>query len=149
MNQQIRKTQAIVMTLLLSFASMIGIPIKGYIQQVHKELEENPACIQIKRTPIYWTAYMSKTYARGFIAIEYPSWGRSEWSALKKLWGKESGWNHLADNPTSSAYGIAQVLNTKPGTPAPLQIEKGLSYIEHRYGKPSVAWAHWRKHGWY
>jgi hypothetical protein len=148
MNQQLRKTQAIVMTVLLSLASMIGIPLKGYIKQVHEELQESPTYIQVKM-PIYWTSYMSKTYARGFIAMEYPSWGRAEWKALAKLWGKESAWNHLAQNPTSSAYGIAQVLNTKPGTPAPLQIEKGLSYIEHRYGKPSVAWSHWRKHGWY
>jgi hypothetical protein len=148
MNQQLRKTQAIVMTVLLSLASMIGIPLKGYIKQVHEELQESPTHIQVKM-PIYWTSYMSKTYARGFMAMEYPAWGRAEWKALAKLWGKESAWNHLADNPTSSAYGIAQVLNTKPGTPAPLQIEKGLSYIEHRYGKPSVAWSHWRKHGWY
>ena len=92
---------------------------------------------------------MSKTYARGFMAMEYPSWGRAEWKALSKLWGKESAWNHLADNPKSTAYGIAQVLNTKHGTPAPLQIEKGLEYIAHRYDRPSVAWSHWRKHGWY
>ncbi len=46
-------------------------------------------------------------------------------------------------------YGIAQVLNTKPGTPAPLQIERGLAYIQHRYKKPSAAWAHWRAKGWY
>ena len=92
---------------------------------------------------------MSKIYARGFMTEEYPSWGRAEWRSLLKLWGKESGWKHTADNPESSAYGIAQVLNTKHGTPAPLQIEKGLEYIAHRYGKPSVAWSHWRKRGWY
>jgi hypothetical protein len=148
MNPQIRKYQAMIMTALLTFASMIGIPLKGYIKQVHEELQANPTYIQIK-TPIYWTARMSKTYARGFMAMEYPSWGRAEWKALAKLWGKESAWNHLADNPESTAYGIAQVLNTKHGTPAPLQIEKGLEYIAHRYDRPSVAWSHWRKHGWY
>ena len=148
MNPQIRKYQAMIMTALLTFASMIGIPLKGYIKQVHEEIKANPTYIQVK-TPIYWTARMSKTYARGFMAMEYPSWGRAEWKALSKLWGKESAWNHLADNPDSSAYGIAQVLKTKPGTPAPLQIEKGLSYISHRYDKPSIAWSHWRKHGWY
>jgi hypothetical protein len=148
MNPQIRKYQAMIMTALLTFASMIGIPLKGYIKQVHEELQTNPTYIQVK-TPIYWTARMSKTYARGFMAMEYPSWGRTEWKALSKLWGKESAWNHLADNPKSTAYGIAQVLNTKHGTPAPLQIEKGLEYIAHRYDRPSVAWSHWRKHGWY
>lgn len=148
MNSQIRKYQAMIMTAILTVASMIGIPLKGYIKQVHEEIEASPTYIEIK-TPIYWTARMSKTYARGFMAMEYPTWGRAEWKALSKLWGKESAWNHLADNPKSSAYGIAQVLNTKHGTPAPLQIEKGLEYIAHRYDRPSVAWSHWRKHGWY
>jgi hypothetical protein len=81
--------------------------------------------------------------------VHHPTWTRAEWRSLNKLWGKESAWNMHADNPESSAYGIAQVLNTKPGTPAPLQIEKGLSYIVHRYDKPSIAWSHWRKNGWY
>jgi hypothetical protein len=96
-----------------------------------------------------WTPRMAKAYAKALLKWEYPHWNKSEWSALAKLWGKESGWKHTADNPESSAYGIAQVLNTKPGTPAPLQIERGLVYIEHRYQKPSVAWAHWRAKGWY
>jgi len=92
---------------------------------------------------------MSKAYARSYILTQYPSWNLSEYRALLKLWGKESGWSHTADNPRSTAYGIAQVLNTKKNTPAPLQIERGLEYIKHRYEKPSVAWAHWRKHNWY
>jgi len=41
------------------------------------------------------------------------------------------------------------LLGLAVGTPAPEQIARGLAYIQHRYGKPSVAWAHWRKHGWY
>jgi resuscitation-promoting factor RpfB len=35
----------------------------------------------------------------------------SEYKCLLQLWGKESAWNHLADNPKSTAYGIAQMLN--------------------------------------
>ena len=147
MSNQVKRYQAMMMTAVVSLASLIGIPIKGYIKQVHKEAEQSLTTVSV--SPIYWTAYMSKTYARGFMAMEYPSWGRAEWRALTKLWGKESAWKHDADNPNSTAYGIAQVLNTKHGTPAPLQIEKGLEYIAHRYGKPSVAWSHWRKRGWY
>lgn len=140
-----KRYQAIVMTVIVAFASIIGIPIKSKMEQN----SDNGDAKCIVEVPIYWTSYMSKVYAKGFMATEYPSWGRAEWKALLKLWGKESAWNHLADNPESTAYGIAQVLNTKPGTPAPLQIEKGLAYISHRYGKPSVAWSHWRKHNWY
>jgi len=147
MNNAVKRYQVIISASLLAFSSMIGIPIKSYVKHVKddvKELGNNEATC-----PNYWNPYMSKTYARGFIAIEYPHWGRAEWRALLKLWGKESAWNHRADNPESSAYGVAQVLNTRPGTPAPLQIEKGLEYIAHRYDRPSIAWSHWRKHGWY
>jgi len=131
---------------MLAFASMIGIPIKGYV----KNIQQDAITLQIVYvTPKYWTKYMSKVYTRGYMAIEYPQWGRAEYRSLLKLWGKESAWNHEADNPDSSAYGVAQVLNTKHGIPAPLQIERGLVYIQHRYSKPSIAWSHWRKHGWY
>ena len=139
------KYTATMLTFILALATMFGIPIKSYVNQIHNSAD--PTCEEAP--PTVWTTYMSKVYARGYIQTEYPSWGRAEWRALTKLWGKESAWSHTADNPDSSAYGIAQVLNTKPGTPAPLQIERGLAYIHHRYNKPSIAWAHWRKHGWY
>ncbi len=98
---------------------------------------------------IRWTKSLSKSYAKALISAQYETWGASEFRALAKLWGKESAWDHTADNPKSSAYGIPQLLKLKPGTPAPEQIARGLAYIQHRYGKPSVAWAHWRKHKWY
>ena len=102
----------------------------------------------------YWTVANSKTYAK-FIMSKY-GWGRGEWKALDKLWTKESHWNPLAYNvqvgdPTdgSHAGGIPQMLSMSIKTPAPVQIDKGLSYIKHRYGRPSVAWAHHRVHNWY
>lgn len=148
MFQRNNRYAAMVSTTILAAASLIGIPLKSTVKQLHDIVEPDPNCETVV-SPDYWTPYMSKTYARGYMAIEYPSWGRAEWRALLKLWGKESAWKHDADNPTSTAYGIAQVLKTKEGTPAPLQIEKGLAYIAHRYDRPSAAWSHWRKHGWY
>ena len=97
----------------------------------------------------HWTPRALKLYAKQFMRMAYPEWNLSEHRALMKLWGKESGWNHKAQNPTSSAFGVPQLLKLDPDTPAPLQIERGLGYIEHRYDKPSVAWSHWREHGWY
>ena len=87
------------------------------------------------------------------------SWGFSsdQWSCLDSLWQKESGWNHRADNPSSSAYGIPQALpgskmgsagsdwETNPAT----QIRWGLGYIEGRYGTPCSAWAHSKANNWY
>lgn len=97
----------------------------------------------------HWTPRALKLYARQFMRMAYPEWNLSEHRALMKLWGKESAWNPAADNPNSSAFGIPQLLNLDPSTPAPLQIERGLDYIQHRYEKPSVAWSHWRSNGWY
>ena len=131
-------------SIMLSIASLIGIPIKAAALE-NKVIEPKKSI----KTVVIWNKFTIKAYTKSYIKENYPNWGRAEWSALSKLWGKESGWNHLADNPESSAFGVAQVLNTDPGTPAPLQVEKGLSYIVHRYDLPSIAWAHWRKNGWY
>jgi hypothetical protein len=72
-----------------------------------------------------------------------------EWSALAKLWGKESAWNWKAKNPHSSAYGIAQVLGTPKGSTIEYQVNMGIKYIVHRYDTPSKAWAFWQRNGWY
>ena len=84
-------------------------------------------------------------------------WGGGQWSCLDKLWQKESGWSHTADNPTSSAYGIPQALPgskmsseggdwaTNPAT----QIRWGLGYIAGRYGTPCSAWNHSVNNNWY
>jgi len=80
--------------------------------------------------------------------METYGWDKSQFVCLSKLWGKESAWNHKADNPTSSAYGIAQMLGEKNKHPM-LQINNGLRYIEHRYGEPCRAWKFWRVNRWY
>lgn len=98
----------------------------------------------------------SKLYARTFMLQTY-GWGDAEWVALEQLWTRESGWNHLAVNPSSKATGIPQALpgskmasagadwQTNPQT----QIRWGLSYIEGRYKTPLGAWAHFQAKNWY
>jgi hypothetical protein len=79
-----------------------------------------------------------------------------QFSCLEKLWGKESGWNPNAQNPTSTAYGIPQFLDsTWKGTGIAKtsdgyrQIDAGLIYIENRFGSPCGAWSHSQAKGWY
>ncbi|MEU0489069.1 lytic transglycosylase domain-containing protein [Nocardiopsis sp. NPDC006139] len=85
-------------------------------------------------------------------------WSESEFTdCLEPLWQKESGWNHLAENPSSGAYGIPQSLpgdkmashgsdwRTNPAT----QIAWGIDYIKGRYGTPCGAWAHSQANNWY
>lgn len=101
-----------------------------------------------------WYPAMAKMYARTVIKENY-GWGRSEFKALDKLWTAESHWSPMAYNKKpgnlagAKAGGIPQILNLDPKTPAPHQIERGLAYIKHRYGMPSVAWSHHRRYGWY
>ena len=80
----------------------------------------------------------------------------SEFTCLENLWGKESGWNPNAQNPTSTAYGIPQFLNSTWASTGIAktsdgyrQIDAGLIYIENRFGSPCGAWAHSQAKGWY
>jgi hypothetical protein len=65
------------------------------------------------------------------------------------LWTRESRLDHLADNPRSSAYGIAQLLGERSSQPE-LQILRGVRYIEHRFGGSFCrAKSHSDRVGWY
>jgi hypothetical protein len=79
-----------------------------------------------------------------------------EFGCLENLWGKESGWNPNAQNPSSTAYGIPQFLDSTWGgtgiaktSDGYRQIDAGLIYIDSRYGSPCGAWAHSQSTGWY
>lgn len=75
-------------------------------------------------------------------------WEPEDLACLIQLWTKESHWNYKADNPTSTAYGIAQLLGETSKDPA-RQIRQGLKYIESRYENPCTAWQFWKSHYWY
>ncbi|NYJ08743.1 transglycosylase SLT domain-containing protein [Petropleomorpha daqingensis] len=81
---------------------------------------------------------------------------QSQFSCLESLWGKESGWNPNAQNPSSTAYGIPQLLNSTWASTGIAktsdgyrQIDAGLIYIDNRYGSPCGAWSHSKSTGWY
>jgi len=83
-------------------------------------------------------------------------WGGSQLAAINWIISHESGGNPNAQNPTSTAYGLFQFLNStwasvggsKTSDPA-AQILYGLRYIASRYGSPTGAQAFWQSHGWY
>ena len=83
-----------------------------------------------------------------------------QWSCLYELWKRESNWRPKAKNKTSSAMGIPQLLDStweniglKPTWNGRKQIDAGLVYLEHRYGKSGNnicrAYAHHLAKGWY
>ena len=76
-----------------------------------------------------------------------------EFSAALVLWTKESNWRPNAYNKVKvmgkNAGGIPQLLGLDPKTPAPKQIDRGLSYIYNRYHTPCQAWKFFSKKGYY
>lgn len=84
-------------------------------------------------------------------------WGMDQWAPFNAIVMQESGWNPNAQNPTSTAYGIGQFLDTTWGnyggtgkTSNPYaQIFDMELYIKGRYGNPANAEAFHLAHNSY
>ena len=83
--------------------------------------------------------------------------GATQFACLDRLWSRESGWRPTAQNPRSTAYGIAQLLDStwsvtgvaKTGNGF-RQVDAGLAYLGAAYPSgPCSAWAHETAAGWY
>jgi len=82
------------------------------------------------------------------------TWANS--SQLAYIMRRESGFSCNAQNPSSSAYGLFQFLNsTWAGTGVRKtsscvgQAKAGLIYIKRRYGSPAGAYNFWTRNHWY
>lgn len=80
----------------------------------------------------------------------------AQFDCLDQLWEAESNWNPAAQNPTSTAYGIAQFLDATWATTGIAktsdpyrQIDAGLIYIDERYDTACVAWDFHQANNWY
>ena len=94
---------------------------------------------------------LAKAFAKDYAhkQVLKMGWSKHEWKSLFKLWMNESKFDPTADNKSSTAYGIAQMLNTKPNATIMEQVDAGLAYIKYRYKTPTRAlWHHYRM-GWY
>lgn len=129
--------------LLVSLATPLGSgppPAPQTTQQVEKP--------KPPRTKATWkekraNERMARQYSK---ALGYSP---KEVKCLITLWTLESRFDHLADNPRSSAYGIAQRLREKSKDPA-IQILHGLRYLQHRYKSSACrALIFHRERGWY
>lgn len=82
------------------------------------------------------------------------SWANS-WH-LAYIMRRESGYSCNAQNPTSTAYGLFQFLNTtwagtgvRKSSNCTVQAKAGLIYIKRRYGSPAGAYNFWVRNHWY
>ncbi|MBO0813629.1 MAG: hypothetical protein J2P30_00520 [Actinobacteria bacterium] len=107
--------------------------------------------------PTSASARQAQAYARSRLGAF--GWGAGQMPPLIALWNGESGWNRLARNPSSGAYGIPQALPASkmgaaanpPRSSAGAQINWGLGYIRSTYGSPGAAYSAWsgRSPHWY
>jgi hypothetical protein len=107
--------------------------------------------------PTSASAAQAQAYARSRLGAY--GWSSGQMPALIALWMGESGWNRLARNPTSGAYGIPQALPASkmgaaanpPTSSAAAQINWGMGYIRSVYGDPANAYRLWlsRSPHWY
>lgn len=76
-------------------------------------------------------------------------WGSgAEWEAINFIISHESGWNPSAQNPSSTAFGLFQMLVETSGD-VHTQAVNGMNYIARRYGTPTGAMAFWNANNWY
>lgn len=111
---------------------------------IHKS--RNLVC-SAKEHSMTYMKKIAKSYAHN--RMKQVGWNNYEWKSLLTLWMRESKWDYTADNPRSTAFGIAQILDYPHNASITKQVDDGIKYIKHRYGTPSRALAHHFRTGWY
>jgi hypothetical protein len=135
-NTKIKLWQRAVIAILLAVFIQAGITTEQAVPIVYKE-----------RPPLM--SVNAKEVAKDLLNPE-------QFVCLTRLVGRESAWNPKAQNPTSTASGIGQMLNStvsslgmKKSDSAVSQLVATLSYISRRHSHPCGAWKHFQKKGWY
>ena len=105
-----------------------------------------------KPLPKQTQATMKEKHQNKVMAMRYAkagwNWDSRQRKCAYRLFMNESKFDHLADNPKSSAFGIGQVLKETSKEPA-IQILNAYKYIKHRYDTPCRALAFHQRHNWY
>ena len=91
-----------------------------------------------RKMPFKWTPATSRTWVKRQAVSRY---GRAGWECVDLIVFHESRWRHKAANPTSTAYGLFQILDTNPAHGVPTQWKRFKKYLNHRFdGDPCKAW---------
>ena len=141
MRKRLLVTTMIVVLLAVGFPPTKQVDIEVKVKQ-HKEKPE----------PLPTQATWAEKKANKKMALTFAQagwgWSKQQQVCLVKLFTQESRFDHLADNPESTAFGIGQVLSEKSRDPA-IQILRAYKYIEHRYQTPCNAYNHHLRRNWY
>jgi hypothetical protein len=139
------KTRIIILALLFIFAWTF--PLTHNVE-VKVNITKPTTVLPKVQTKATW----AQKSANKAIAVKFAKagwgWDSTQRRCIYKLFMAESKFDHLSDNPKSTAFGIGQVLKEKSKDPA-VQILRAYRYIEHRYSTPCKAWRHHLLRNWY
>jgi len=109
--------------------------VKGYVSSPIKNLHREPAS--------------ARSYARSMVSDQ-------EYEALHELIDLESKWDSDAQNPRSTAYGLAQfvdktwdLVEIEKSADYRIQLIAAQKYVMMRYGSWVKALEHHKQYGWY
>lgn len=138
------KKRMIILILLFIFAWTFPLTHEVEVKvNIGKHLPKQE--VQTKATPK--EKYQNKVMAMRYAKAGW-GWDRTQRRCAYSLFMKESRFDHLADNPRSTAFGIGQVLKEKSKHPD-IQILNAYKYIKHRYDTPCRALNHHNRKNWY
>ena len=109
--------------------------LKGYVSAPVKQQQRAPMS--------------ARSYARSMVSDK-------EYVALHELINLESNWNSEAQNPKSTAYGLAQfvdktwdLVDVEKSADYRIQLIAAQKYVIMRYGSWVKALEHHKRYGWY
>lgn len=128
---------------------IVVISLIAFAQSTKEVKNSTPVVALVKEKT---SATMVEKRANKVLVVSYLGalgFDKRERGCAIALWDRESRFDHLADNKTSTAYGIAQLLTEHSKDPS-IQVLHGVKYINHRYGgSPCRALNHSNRLGWY
>lgn len=130
----------------IGFALMLPTekPLQEDNDNALKNYVSSPIKVQQQRAPV-----TARGYARSMVSAE-------EFEALHELIDRESKWDSDAQNPKSTAYGLAQfvdktwdLVEIEKSDDFRIQLIAAQKYVMMRYGSWVKALEHHKRYGWY
>jgi muramidase (phage lysozyme) len=139
----------IVGMLIVSIGFALMLPAEKPLQKDNDNARFNdyvssPIKVQQQRAPM-----TARSYARSMVSDK-------EYEALHELIDRESKWDSDAQNPKSTAYGLAQfvdktwdLVEIEKSADYRIQLIAAQKYVMMRYGSWVKALEHHKQYGWY
>mgnify|MGYP000635366186 CR=1 FL=1 len=136
--------------IILFFAVLIIVLLFAPLRTSHSQAQ---IPLEAPKLPVVEFKEDIKEYAKRRVLEVF---GENHWEAFNKIIWRESKWNHHAQNPRSSAFGLGQFLSSTwksvgcvKTEEEKMQIDCTIKYIKKNYRNPQKALAFHNQVGWY